>query len=304
MRGYTAYHNGIWLPSEEIKPDPTDRGVILGDQVVEVVRTFDGKSFRMREHIDRLYNSLKYIRIDPGMSREEMVQVSEEAISRNEHLREEGNDFSIRQLVTRGPTRGLRAWTAGPPNIYITVSPMAFENFSPFYLEGAHGAITRTLSYDPESLDPKVKHLSRMNMTLAELEANDVDPGAWPIMRDQRGNLTEGSGYNVFIVTDGILRTPGDRAVLAGVSRAMIFDLASQLDIQAYEEDLQPYDMYTADEAFFTSTPFSIMPLVQVDRREISDGKTGEITQQLMAAWSESVGVDIVDQMLRNIKER
>ena len=114
-----------------------------------------------------------------------------------------------------------------------------------------HGAITRTRSYTPESVDPKVKHYSRMNFNLAEeLEANDADEGAWPILRNENGNLTEGSGHNVFLVTDGVIRTATDRALLQGVSRGMVFDLARQLDIPVTEEHLQPYDLYTSDEAF------------------------------------------------------
>ncbi len=90
-----------------------------------------------------------------------------------------------------------------------------------------------------------------MNFNLAELEAADVDPDAWPILTDLDGNLTEGTGYNFFMVTDGVLRTPGDRSILQGVSRGMVFDLAKQLEIPVVEEDLQPYDLYTADEVFF-----------------------------------------------------
>ena len=171
--------------------------------------------------------------------------------------------------------------------------------FARYYAEGIHDAITKVRSYEPDTIDPKVKHLSRINMSLAELEANDIDPGAWPLLLDKDGNLTEGSGYNVFVVSDGVVRTPTDRALLAGISRSMVLDLAGQLDIPAYEEDLQPYDAYTADEAFFSSTPFSVLPVTQVDRREIGDGRPGPITQQLLAAWSEAVGIDIVDQALR-----
>ena len=87
-------------------------------------------------------------------------------------------------------------------------------------------------------------------MSLAEVEANDLDPGAWPILTDKDGNVTEGSGYNVFIVTDGVIRTPTDTAILAGISRDMVLDLAEQLEVPASEEDLQPYDVYTADECF------------------------------------------------------
>ena len=103
MDEFVGYHNGHWLPMSDMKPDPADRGVTIGDQVTDVERTFDGKPFRLKEHIDRLYRSLKYVRIDPGISPEEMLQVCEEGVERNEHLRPEGNDLSIVQVITRGP---------------------------------------------------------------------------------------------------------------------------------------------------------------------------------------------------------
>jgi hypothetical protein len=132
--------------------------------------------------------------------------------------------------------------------------------------------IVRTHSFSSDALDPKVKHFSRMNFNLAELEAGDVDPEGWPILTDGRGNITEGVGYNVFIVTGGVIRTAGDRGVLQGVSRAMVFDLARELGIPILEEDLQPYDVYTADEAFFTSTSPCVLPVTRVDRRPIGAG--------------------------------
>jgi len=132
--------------------------------------------------------------------------------------------------------------------------------------------IVRTHSFSSDALDPKVKHFSRMNFNLAELEAGDVDPEGWPILTDGRGHITEGVGYNVFIVTDGVIRTAGDRGVLQGVSRAMVFDLARELGIPIVEKDLQPYDVYTADEAFFTSTSPCVLPVTRVDRRPIGAG--------------------------------
>ena len=113
------------------------------------------------------------------------------------------------------------------------------------------------------------------------------------------GNLSEGTGYNYFLVTDGVIRTATDTAILQGVSRGMVFDLARQLDIPVVEEDLQPYDLYTADEAFFASTSYCVLPMTVVDKRPIGDGKPGPITNQLLAAWSEAVGLDIVDQAIR-----
>ena len=298
MAEFTWYHNGEWLPQSEVKLDPSDRGVTLGDQVLDVERTFGGKGFRLKEHIDRIYRSLKHVRIDPGISPEGMLEITEEGIRRNWPLVAEGSDMSITQLVTRGPG-GPRAWAAGPPNLYVKFGENNMGGWARYYTEGIHGAITKVRSYEPDTIDPKVKHLSRINMALAELEANDVDPGAWPILSDKDSNLTEGSGYNVFMFSDGALRTPTDRAALAGISRRMTLDLAEQLEIPAYEEDLQSYDLYTADEAFFTSTPFSILPVTQVDRRGIGDGKPGPVTQQLLAAWSDAVGIDMVDQAVR-----
>jgi branched-subunit amino acid aminotransferase/4-amino-4-deoxychorismate lyase len=96
-----------------------------------------------------------------------------------------------------------------------------------------------------------------------------------------------------------VIRTPGDKNILQGISRGMVFDLADQLEIPLVEEDLQPYDMYTADEAFFSSTTPCVLPVTVVDKRDVGDGKPGPIVQQLLAAWSESVGMDIVDQMER-----
>jgi len=297
MADYTAYFNGEWVPFSQVKIDPMDRGFLVGDVVFDVARTFNGKSFRMQGHIDRLYRSLKFIRIDPGLSPEKMLAISEEVIERNEHLREAVGDFTITQFVTRGP--GRWAHTAGPPTVCVKVAPITFDRYAHLYDSGAHGAIARTRSYSSESLDPKVKHFSRMNFNLAELEAADVDPEAWPILTDLHGNLTEGTGYNFFLVTDGVLRTPGDRSILQGVSRGMVFDLAKQLDIAVVEDDLQPYDLYTADEVFFSSTSPCVLPVTQVDKRQINDGKPGPLTRQLLSEWSETVGLNIVEQAQR-----
>ena len=289
-----AYFNGDWVPLSEVKIDSGDRGFYVGDSVFDVERTFNGQSFRMKEHIDRLYRSLRYVRIEPGISAEEMLEISEETIRRNEPMRGSAGDYFVHQFITRGT--GRRAWQAENPTVCVKVAPIDFANFARFYDDGMHGAVTNTLSYEPTSLDPKIKHYSRMNFNLAEMEANDIDPGALPVLRDQDGNLTEGTGYNVLMITDGAIRTPGDRAILQGISRGMVFDLADQLDIPVVEEDLQPYDLYTADEAFFVTTTWSVMPVTHVDRRPIADGKPGPITQQLLAAWGEAVGVDIVGQ--------
>ena len=296
MTDYIAYFNGEWVPNSEVKIDSNDRGFLVGDTVFDVERTFNGKGFRLKEHVDRLYRSLKYARIDPGLSADEMLSITEEVISRNEPDRADVGDFTIHQFVTRGPR--VARGEPETPTVCVKIGAVDFNRHAHSYATGVHGVIAKTRSYSPESLDPKIKHYSRMNFNLAQMEATDVDPDAWPIMLDLDGNLTEGTGYNVLIVTDGVIRSPTDRAILQGISRGTVFDLARQLDISVVEEDLQPYDLYTADEAFFTTTSPCVLPVTKADNREIGDGKPGPITQQLLAAWSEAVGLDIVDQAL------
>jgi branched-chain amino acid aminotransferase len=294
---YTAYFCGDWMPFSQMRIDPLDRGFLVGDCVFDVARTFNGKSFRMREHVERLYRSLRYVRIDPGLSPDEMERISEEVISRNEHLRADVGDYQIWQFVTRG--RGRWAHKAGPPAVGVYTRQVGFSRFAHLYRHGAHGVIVRTRSFAPDALDPKVKNFSRMNFNLAELEAADVDPDGWPILTDSRGSITEGVGYNVFIVTGGVIRTAGDRGVLQGVSRATVFDLARELGTPVVEEDFQPYDVYAADEAFFTSTSPCILPVTRVDRRPIGSGTPGPVVARLLTAWSEIVGLDIVAQANR-----
>lgn len=297
MADYTAYFGGAWMPFSQVKIDPLDRGFLVGDCVFDVARTFNGKSFRMREHVDRLYRSLKYVRIDPGLSPDEMERISEEVISRNEHLRADAGDYQIWQFVTRG--RGRWAHKAGPPAVGVCIRQVGFSRFAHLYAEGAHGIIVRTRSFPADALDPKVKNFSRMNFNLAELDAADMDPEGWPILTDSRGSVTEGVGYNIFIVANGAIRTPGDRGVLQGVSRAMVFELAKELGLPVVEDDFQPYDVYAAEEAFFTSTSPCVLPVTRVDRRPIGTGAPGPVVRRLLAAWSEVVGVDIVAQAQR-----
>ena len=290
---YVTYFNGEWVPHGQVRISPDDRGFTLSDVVFDIARTFDGRPFRLQDHIDRLYRSMRYLRIDSGIAAEEMTEICSEVVRRNEPSRPQVGDFTINPFVTRGPSLD------GPPTVCVRVKPVAFATFARAYVEGVQALIATARSYSTDSMEPKVKHHSRLNMVLAELEASDVGPDAQPIMLDRDGNVTEGIGWNVFAVADGVLRTPTDRSILQGVSRRVVMELADQLDLTVIEEDMQPYDLYTADEAFFTSTPFSLLPVTQVDRRPIGDGEPGPVTQQLLAAWSEAVGLDIVDQALR-----
>jgi branched-chain amino acid aminotransferase len=155
----------------------------------------------------------------------------------------------------------------------------------------------------PQALDARIKNRSRMAYTLAEMEVKLVDPQAQGILLDIDGNVAENKGGNFFIVSEGLLKTPTTRNALAGLSRATVLELAADLGIPTQVVDFQLYDIYTADEAFFTSTPYCIMPATRINGLPVGDGQVGSVTQRLLAAWSERVGMDIVGQAMRQLAE-
>ena len=296
-QGLVAYMNGEWISSEDVKIDRRDRGFRVADTVFDVARTFNGVIYRKEQHLDRFYRSLKYTRIDPGLTKEEMGGLWEESVERNRHLLPELGDFYVYPFVTRGP--GRWAYEAGPPTVVVDTYQVDFYRYARFYEDGSRGVISKSRSYSHTSIEPKVKHHSRMNFNMAELEAGDIDAEGFPILLDQEGNVTEGTVNSVFLVKDGVIRTPGDSQILQSESRASVVELAEDLGITCLQEDVQPYDLYTADETFLAFTGPGVLPMTQVDKRDIADGKPGPITQQLIAALSEKVGVDIPGQAQR-----
>jgi branched-chain amino acid aminotransferase len=290
----TSYFNGKFVPDSQCMVHVTDRGFRYGDAVFDIQRTFNGRPFRVREHLERFMRSLKYARMDPGMSLDEWEELSLDLIERNQHLRIPGGDLNVGQYVSRGV--GFDALDPVPLTVCVRVWHVLPSLWVKGFKEGVHGVIVKTKSYSPEAMESKVKHNNRLNFALAHLEAADVDPEAYPILTDARGYVTENIQANLWIVTDGVLRTPTDRNALQGDARRFVFELAGAMGIEADDEDLQPYDLYTADEVFFSNTAYSIMPVGRVDNRPIGAGAPGPITRQLQAAWSERAGMDIVDQ--------
>ena len=292
-----AYYNGQWMARSEVSVNLGDRGFYLGDAVFDLFRTFGGRPYRLCDHVERFFRSLKYVRIDPGLTASEVEAIGTECVRRNEDLRGEVGDWS----VWFGATRGIGGWRTldARPTVIVFCAQVPFGSFARFYDSGAHLVTPRTRNHPPETLEPKLKHTSRMHLNLADVEARDVDVDAWPVMLDTAGNLSEGSGSNAFLVSGGTLRTPPGRNVLHGVTRAAVMELASQLGVTVVEEDLQPYDLYTADEVFLSSTPFFVLPITRTDGRTVGDGRPGAVTSQLLAAFGEQVGVDLPEQALR-----
>jgi branched-chain amino acid aminotransferase len=293
-----VYLSGTLVPESQAKISIFDSAVMLGDCVTESTRTFAHKPFKIEQHIARLYKSLKVARIDPGLSPDEMQTVTLELLQQNLQTLEQGADFWIVHNVSRGLA------VAGPDptisqsgaTVMIHNSLMDLTGWAEFYAQGCHAVTPMSRAIPSQSLDARIKNRSRMNYTLAEMEVKLVDAKAQSVLLDIHGNVSENKGGNVFIVCDGVIKTPVTSNCLAGVSRATVLELAAALNIACSETSLQPYDLYTADELFITSTPYCIMPATKFNGLPVGNGEVGTITRKILSAWSDLVEVDIQQQ--------
>lgn len=295
---HLVYLSGEFVPTDEAKISIFDAAVMLGDMVTESTRTFAHRPFKLDQHIDRLYKSLKVTRIDPGMTPAEMYDLSLRVLETNLPKVAPEMDVWLVHNISRGrsvagadPTR-----QRSPATVIIHTAPLILTDWARFFSEGCHAVTPFSRAVPPEALDARIKNRSRMAYTLAEIEVKLVDPQAQGILLDIHGNVAENKGGNFFIYSEGVLKTPRARSALAGISRATVLELAAQLHIPLEVTDFQPYDIYTADEAFFTSTPYCIMPATKFNGLPVGDGQVGPVTKRILQAWSQLAGIDIVAQ--------
>lgn len=301
MADRLVYINGEYYPEAEAKISVFDSAVMLGDCVTESTRTFNHVPFRLRDHVDRLYKSLKVCRFDCGLSPDDMECLTLEVMERNLPAYE-GMDLWIVHNISRGayPPTGDQS-TKRTATIIIHTAPMDLRYWAPFYVVGCHAVTPPSRMVPAQSLDAKIKNRSRLAYTLAELECKLVDPMAQGLLLDLDGYLAENKGGNFFLVQEGVLKTPRTLHALNGITRQTTLEIARNLGIPTLETDLQPYDVYTADEAFFTSTPYCIMPATRFNGLPVGQGLVGPITQRLLQGWSDLVGLDIVQQALQQL---
>ena len=296
-----VFFNGQLVPERDVGIPIRDRGFIYGDAVFDATRTFNGRTFRLREHVNRLYNSLRYLRIDPGLSREEMERWSLEVVNHNYPLLPPGQDMWVMQRISRG-VESMEPGAEMRPTVLIESHAIPFARRASLYRDGVSVVTPSVPRIPPRFVSPRAKTHNYLNLVLGDLEVQDTDPNAWSVLLDESGNLTEGRGSNIFLVKDGTVATPQGRFVLEGITRGVVMELAEGLDLPVAETDLDLYDAYTADEAFLTSTSLCICPISRVNGAAIGDGSVpGPITRQLMAAFSDLAGMDYVEQYLSHL---
>jgi branched-chain amino acid aminotransferase len=298
-----AWFNGRIVRESEVVIPFRDQGFLRGDAVFDMTRSFNGKPFRLEEHVARLFRSLKYLDIDPGVSPTEMVAISEDVLARNLHLLDPGEDYWLAQRISRGINRVPGDnWDHYGPNVIVDCVPLPLRERARLFRDGINVVTPSMRRTPPDSLSPRAKMHQYLNLVLADREVKAQNPEAWAVLLDVNGNLAEGQGSNIFLVHNGRLATPRDRYVLPGVSRQATIDLARQAEIPFAERDLDLYDAYTADECFLTSTSLCICGVRSLNGRKFTSERVpGPVTLRLIEAYKEMVGCDFVAQYLCRI---
>lgn len=298
-----VYFNGEFVPESEARLSIYDSALMFGDMVFEMTRSFNKRQFKLREHLERLYASIRAVRIPLAMTIDQMQEAVEETIAKNDPAFEPDDEHRVMIDVSRGllsiyeSTVGLRKG----PNVIIAVFPLRWTvaSMGPLFDAGINAVVPSQRAIPAHLMDPKIKNRSRLFYMMANIEVSGYEgENNWALLLDPDGHVAEGTGDNFFIVSNGKLITPEGRNVLRGISREYVLkDLAPQLGLEAVEANIGLYDVATADEAFVTGTPFCLLPVTSINRTPIGSGRVGDVTRRLLAAWSANVGVDIEGQI-------
>jgi branched-chain amino acid aminotransferase len=277
-----VYIDGSYYPKSEAKISVYDHGLLYGDGVFEGIRAYDGIVFKLDEHLDRLYHSAHTIALEIPMSKEEMKRAVLDALKKN-NLR----DAYIRLVVTRGVgDLGLDPRKCSKPTVVIITEPL-IQLHSEEKKKTGVTAIISWVKRDPvDATTHEIKSLNYLNSILAKIEANiaGVDEA---ICLDKRGFVCEGAAENIFIVKDGKIATPPIcTGALAGITRGVVIKLARKLGYSVTERNITPNELFNADEVFFTGTAAEIIPVREINKRVIGDGKPGPITKRLMEEFN------------------
>jgi len=300
--GRVVYMNGEFVPEHMAKISIYDSALMFGDMVFEMTRSFNKKQFRLREHLERLFLGLKILRIPMSMSIEQLEEACLLTIEKNEPFFTATDEHRLMINVSRGPLGIYAPIFDGKLETTVVIADFPLKwtvaGMARFFDVGINSVIPSQRAIPSQLMDPKIKNRSRIWYQMANIEVASVKgENNWALLIDTDGFIAEGTGDNFFMVKNGELFTPEGRNILRGISRAYTMELAKELGIRCSEKNIEPYDLYDADEAFLTGTPFCILPTTHLNGVEIGDGKMGLITKRLLERWSENVGVDIVQQI-------
>ena len=280
IKGAKIYIDGKFYSEADAKISVFDHGLLYGDGIFEGIRFYNGRVFRLEEHLHRLWDSARSICLEIPMTMRDMTEAVLETIRQN-HLR----DGYIRLLVTRGiGNLGLNPTQCKSPSVIIIAATIALYH-EDFYRKGLTIVTCATRRSNPAALNPAVKSLNYLNNVMARIEANLAGADE-ALMLNDAGNVAECTADNVFIVKHGQIFTPPVAAgALRGITRSVTFEIAAELGVKVRETDITRHDVFVADECFLTGTAAEIVPVVKADGRSIGNGKPGPITARIIARF-------------------
>jgi branched-chain amino acid aminotransferase len=274
--GLKIFINGKFHEKEDAKISVYDHGLLYGDGVFEGLRSYSGNVFRLAEHLRRLWDSAKAIRLEIPLSTAEMEKAIYETLRLNKL-----EDAYIRLVVTRGAgSLGLDPNRTSDPQVIIITDLISLYS-EELYRNGLEIITASTQRNHPAALSPRIKSLNYLNNIMAKVEGLQAGCSE-ALMLNHKGEVAECTGDNIFLVRDGVLLTPpNDAGILEGITRQAVIELAEAAGITVREIALTRHDVYVADECFLTGTAAEVIPVVKVDSRAIGSGKPGPITQRL-----------------------
>ena len=276
------YVDGQFYSEANAKVSVFDHGLLYGDGIFEGIRFYNGRVFRLEEHLERLWDSARSICLEIPMSRREITEALLETIRQND-LR----DGYIRLIVTRGVGNlGLNPAQCKHPSVIIIVAAIALYP-AEVYAKGLTVVTCATRRTSPAALNPAVKSLNYLNNVMARIEANLAGADEALMLNDQ-GNVAECTADNVFIIKHGQVFTPPISAgALRGITRAVVFEIAAETGIKIAETEITRHDVFVAEECFLTGTAAEIIPVIKADGRVIGNGKPGPISARMIARFHE-----------------
>lgn len=296
-----VYINGQMVPESQASLSIFDLGRMYGATFYESIRTFRHRLFRLPEHYQRLRRSLRYAGLLEALDFRRVGEAVERTLAENVALTAPEDDLWVCVEVTPGTgfPMPLARQADSTPTVLAYSSPLPHAEYARCYTEGKAAVTSLYRNIPPQCFEQRCKNRSRLPHFLSKLDARRADPQAFALMLDLEGFITEGTGANIFFLLDGELCTPTTRNILAGVSRQYVLELAGKLGVGVREADLTLYEAYNAEEAFWTTTSYCILPISSIDGRRIGSAWPGPLTGRLLEAWSKEVGVDIVAQAQR-----
>jgi branched-chain amino acid aminotransferase len=272
-----VYVAGKLVPAEQATVSVFDHGLLYGDGIFEGIRVYSGRVFLLKQHIDRLYESALAIRLQIPISPSEMTAAVENTVRENAIT-----DGYVRLVVTRGAgSLGLDIRRTSNPQVIIIADTISL--YPPeLYTNGLKLITASTIRNHPGALSPRIKSLNYLNNIMAKIEGTDAGT-VEALMLNHNGEVSECTGDNIFIVKNGILKTPPtDAGILEGITRNAVIGLARSAGIEVRESVMVRHDIFTADECFLTGTAAEVIAVISLDGRQIGDGKPGPITKDLL----------------------